>query len=99
VVLVGGAGVPQVGSGEQVTRKQLREAIAQLFNPKTKTQVPHSLTAYLEQALKGQIQAFAATALTHKIQALAMIGNDGSLASLLEKALIQALLQRSPQAA
>ena len=40
------AGAPQVSSSEQVTRKQLREAIAQLFNPKTKTQAPDTALLY-----------------------------------------------------
>ncbi|MBE9160376.1 caspase family protein [Nodosilinea sp. LEGE 06152] len=39
-------GAPQVSSSGQVTRKQMREAIAQLFNPKTKTQVPDTALLY-----------------------------------------------------
>ncbi|PZV02223.1 MAG: hypothetical protein DCF32_15265 [Leptolyngbya sp.] len=39
-------GAPQVSPSGQVTRKQLREAIAQLFNPKTKTQVPDTALLY-----------------------------------------------------
>ncbi|MEA5464932.1 NB-ARC domain-containing protein [Leptothoe sp. PORK10 BA2] len=36
----------QVSPSRQVTRKQLREAIAQLFNPKTKTQMPDTALLY-----------------------------------------------------
>ncbi|MBD2232109.1 NB-ARC domain-containing protein [Phormidium tenue] len=36
----------QVGLSGQVTRKQLREAIAQLFNPKTRTQSPDTALLY-----------------------------------------------------
>jgi hypothetical protein len=39
-------GVAQVSPSGEVTRKQLREAIAQLFNPKTKTQVPDTALLY-----------------------------------------------------
>ncbi len=39
-------GAAQVSPSGQVTRKQLREAIAQLFNPKTKTQVPDTALLY-----------------------------------------------------
>jgi uncharacterized caspase-like protein len=39
-------GAAQVSSNGQVTRKQLREAIAQLFNPKTKTQALDTALLY-----------------------------------------------------
>jgi hypothetical protein len=39
-------GAAQVGLSGEVTRKQLREAIAQLFNPKTKTQTPDTALLY-----------------------------------------------------
>ena len=38
--------VPQVSPTGQVTRKQIREAIAQLFNPRTTTQVPDTALLY-----------------------------------------------------
>ena len=39
-------GQPRVSSERQVTRKQLREAIAHLFNPKTKNQMPDTALLY-----------------------------------------------------
>ena len=39
-------GVPQINPNGNITRKQLREAIAQLFNPKTQNQTPDTALLY-----------------------------------------------------